>query len=180
MKDAKIDEAAYTRAVSQIEEMALAILRGDEKSFIQARVEDLKEEEEKKRKTKELEQRLDTVRRFLKEVDPGNRLQKRYKWKASSKAPSYTTIDWDVKEKIADSKAGSLRFPYATCRIKFQREFSMDPFLLLGGRMFDTVQINFSRDEAAHVVKVFQTVVRELERAEMVSSSSVSEGERRA
>ena len=82
-------------------------------------------------------------------------LQRRYDLKKSSKAPSFNGVDWDVKVKRFDANFDDFQpFPYATLRLSFQRDFEDSAFAILGGRTFDSVQINFSRDEIDHLIRV--------------------------
>lgn len=82
-------------------------------------------------------------------------LQRRYDLKRSSKAPSFNGVDWDVKVKRFDANFDQFQaFPYATLRLSFQRDFDDSPFAILGGRTFDSVQINFSKDEVDHLIRV--------------------------
>ena len=68
--------------------------------------------------------------------------------------------------KIVDSHKEDVRFPYATCRIRFQREFTGSPVALLGGRPFDTIQLNYSVDEIEHLLRVFEKIRQHLEEIE--------------
>ena len=82
-------------------------------------------------------------------------LQRRYDLKKSSKAPSFNGVDWDVKVKRFDANVDDFQpFPYATLRLSFQRDFEDSAFAVLGGRTFDSVQVNFSRDEIDHLIRV--------------------------
>jgi hypothetical protein len=164
LKQAGIEgkEKDFRSTLSEIERIVLAILRNEEDRFINGRLEELETETAKDEEKKTLKDKFHATRDFLMAVDANNSIGKRYNWKASSKAPSYTGVDWDIKEKLIDGKVGVLEFPYATCRIQFQRDFSGDPFLIIGGRMFDSIQLNFSREEAEHLVKIFQRIVEEL------------------
>ena len=82
-------------------------------------------------------------------------LQRRYDLKKSSKAPSFNGVDWDVKVKRFDANVDDFRpFPYATLRLSFQRDFEDSAFAILGGRTFDSIQVNFSRDEIDHLIRV--------------------------
>lgn len=97
-----------------------------------------------------------------------NTLQRRYDLKRSSKAPSFNHVDWDIKKKYYDANLDSFSpFPYATFRISFQRDFDDSPFAVLGGRTFDSVQVNFSKDEIEHLARVLLTVKERLEQLEM-------------
>jgi len=155
-------EKDFRSTLSEIERIVLAMLRNDEERFISGRLEELEETTAKDEQRRILKGKFSATRDFLMAVDPNNRIGKRYNWKASSKAPAYTGVDWDIKEKLIDSKVGILEFSYATCRIQFQRDFSGDPFFVIGGRMFDSIQLNFSREEAERLAKIFQRIVEEL------------------
>lgn len=93
-------------------------------------------------------------------------LQDRYELKASSKAPTFSSIDWDIKLKTKDAKLERIRFPYATCRIAFQRDFDISPLTLFSGKAFDSMQVNFSIDEVQYLIKVLTSIMRHLEEAE--------------
>ena len=82
-------------------------------------------------------------------------LQSRYDLKRSSKAPSFNGVDWDVKVKHYDANFDEFRpFPYTTLRLSFQRDFEDSAFAILGGRTFDSVQINFSKDEVDYLIRI--------------------------
>ena len=49
-------------------------------------------------------------------------------------------------------------FRSATLRLSFQRDFEDSALLVLGGRTFDSVQINFSRDEIDHLIRTLSRV----------------------
>jgi hypothetical protein len=110
---------------------------------------------------KELRQKLELVKIYL----YNDHLQKRYNLKKSSKAPSFTDIDWDIKTKHADAKLASLEpFPYATCRISFQKEFDSVPYNFFNA--FGSVQINFSVDEIHYLQRVLSTIEERLKSVE--------------
>ena len=82
-------------------------------------------------------------------------LQNRYDLKKSSKAPSFNGVDWDVKVKHYDANFDEFQpFPYTTLRLSFQRDFEDSAFAILGGRTFDSVQINFSKDEVDYLIRI--------------------------
>ena len=97
------------------------------------------------------------------------RLSKRYDLKISSKAPAFTSVDWDTKVKMTDFKKGKVNFPYSTIRFKFQREFDSSPLSILGGNLFDSVQINFALDDIRYLSRVLNEVEGELEGLERFS-----------
>ena len=88
-----------------------------------------------------------------------DRLQRRYDLKKSSKTPSFNGIDWDVEVKHFDANVHDFQpFAYATLRLSFQRDFEDSALAVLGGRTFDSVQINFSRDEIDHSIGTLSRV----------------------
>ena len=67
----------------------------------------------------------------------------------------FNGVDWDVKVKRFDASFDDFQpYPYATVRLSFQRDFEDSAFAILGGRTFDSVQINFSKDEVDHLIRV--------------------------
>ena len=100
-----------------------------------------------------------------------DRLRRRYALKKTSKAPAFAAIAWDIKTKIADSAKPDLEaFPYATCRISYQKSFDDAPWSVLGN-LFDSAQINFTSDEVRYVIRVLQTIQAHLESAEQDGGS---------
>ena len=96
-----------------------------------------------------------------------DRLQQRYDLKKSSKAPGFTSVDWDVKVKHFDAHLDSLiRLPYATFRIAFQKDFADSPLLFFGGQAMDSVQMNFTVDEIDYLQRVLFTAQRRLRELE--------------
>lgn len=97
----------------------------------------------------------------------GDRLQQRYDLKKSSKAPGFTSVDWDVKIKHFDAHLDSLiPLPYATFRVAFQKDFGDSPLLFFGGRAMDSVQMNFTVDEIEYLQRVLSTAQRRLKELE--------------
>ena len=91
-------------------------------------------------------------------------IQNRYDLKKSSKAPSFNGVDWDLKVKRYDANLDDFHaFPYATLRLSYQRDFEDSAFAILGGRTFDSVQLNFSKDEVDHLIRVLFRVRERLE-----------------
>ena len=95
-----------------------------------------------------------------------DRLRARFKLKVTSKAPAFVSLDWDVKIKVHDAKAKEFRFPYATLRLNYQRDFDEPPLILLGGRTFDSAQVNFTLDEVDHLMHVLDDIRAVLSEAE--------------
>ena len=89
-------------------------------------------------------------------------LQKRYEIKRSSKAASFRNVDWDIKVKVDDAIQQVHRFPYATIRLRYQTDFSGDPWALIAGRGFDSVQVNFNSDEIVYLKQVLDRVLDSL------------------
>lgn len=86
------------------------------------------------------------------------RLQRRYDLKRSSKAPAFSSVDWDVKIKVQDAQVKTDKTPYATVRLKYQRDFGGDMYAIFGGRTFDSVQVNFAAEEIDYLIKVLQRI----------------------
>lgn len=101
-------------------------------------------------------------------------LSNRYKLKISSKAPSFSSIDWDIKLKINDSKIKEINIPYATCKFQYQREFQLPLYYLAASSTFDSIQINFSLDEVRHLKRIFANIEKKLEEAEEMKNAQTS------
>ena len=112
-------------------------------------------------------ERLETMVSRVKQSLYDDHLQRRYDLKRTSKAPSFTSVDWDIKTKIFDANLESfVPFPYATFRISFQKDFGDSPLMFFGGRTLDSVQINFSIDEIDHLRTVLLRVRQHLQTLE--------------
>lgn len=163
LKESNFTAQDFKKASSRISSLLLAILQNDKKEFIASYIkrhelEGKKEEE----KTTELNRYFTMVENAL----LNDHLQQRYNLKASSKAPTFTSIDWDIKLKVRDAQLEDIRFPYATCRITYQREYTSSYTAFLGGRSFDSVQLNFSLEEIKYLIKVFQGIKQALQDTE--------------
>ncbi len=163
--DLKSDD--FQRKQGLISYMLLAILIRDEERFINSNIKNSLSKEKIKKEDVELEkkvfkQQFEEIRKSLYDV----KLQKRYDFKASSKAPSFSSIDWDIKIKVKDAELEEIKFPYATCRIIYQREYTDSLPNFLGGRIFDSVQLNFSLEEIKYLSRVLETVKKNLEETE--------------
>ena len=111
----------------------------------------------------EVNSRIADDARAVREQLFDEKLRRRYNLKRSSKAPSFNQVDWDIKVKRYDAKVEIFEpFPYATFRLSFQRDFDDSPFAVFGGRTFDSVQVNFSRDEIDYLVRVLSAASRQL------------------
>lgn len=164
LKESHIDERDFRREADRISSLLLAILQEAEEQYVKGTIErlELKDEKEAEDKKKKLLEELENVRKAF----WNQHLKDRYDLKASSKAPSFVSIDWDIKLKTKDANLEKIRFPYATCRIDYQREFSASPFAILGGKTMDAVQINFSIDDIEYLIKVLSAIMLHLEEAE--------------
>ena len=163
LEENQILEAEFRRAASRIGNMLAATLRDSEDEFVRLSPGIGEDDERDSIEVEQLREEVQKVRDQLYDTH----LQQRYDLKKSSKAPSFTDIDWDIKIKHFDAKLGEFKpFPYATCRLSFQREFEDTPFTIFGGRAFDAVQINFSIDDIDHVSRVLSRIRQRLEALE--------------
>ena len=163
LEESQIPEAGFRRAANQIGNMLAAVLRDSVEEFIQFSQGTGEDDERDPSETDQLREKVQRVRDQLYD----SHLQQRYDLKRSSKAPSFTDIDWDIKIKHFDAKLGNFApLPYATCRLSFQREFDDTPLTIFGGRAFDAVQINFSIDDIEHLSRVLARIRERLETLE--------------
>ena len=104
-----------------------------------------------------------------------DRLKRRYQLKRLSKAPAFSDIDWDVKIKVEDAAESDFhRFPYATVKLKYEREFDLSPLLPLlqhGGG--ESIQVNFTSDEISYLISSLGRARAALERAELEGGSEL-------
>ncbi len=149
------------RLVRRIENMVQVILDDEVDSYITHIAEHGSDSGQKEAKEEELRGQIERVRKAL--LD--DRLIQRHQMKISSKAPTFTDIDWDIKVKRYDAKR-EITFPYATCKIKFQRDFEITAVALLSGRQFDSVQINFTSDDLEYLTTVLNSVRAKLKTLE--------------
>lgn len=163
LEGVSLDEKEFEKQSRRISSLLLAILADEESDYIASRIrfEELEDEDASKRREVLKEQMSKVRERFLTE-----HLKSRHNLKLSSKAPAFSGIDWDIKVKTADARLENIRFPYATCRIKFQREFEESPFILLGGRAFDSMQINFCIDDIDYLIKTLRIMRERLAQTE--------------
>jgi len=163
LEGASLAEEDFQRQSRRIASMLLAVLAEEESDYIASRIrsEELKGEKASKRREVLKEQMSKARERLLTE-----HLKRRYNLKLSSKAPVFSGIDWDIKIKTVDARLENIRFPYATCRIKFQREFEESPFTLFGGRTFDSMQINFCIDDIDYLIKTLHNIREHLAQTE--------------
>lgn len=152
----------FDRECRDIAGLLYAILSEREESYKSRAVEDVADQQERDTRKAQIDANLNAVRNAF----VTQRLQDRYHLKITSKAPSFLDIDWDAKVKVRDAQRQSLRLPYATCKLKFQREFNDSPFTVVSGRIFDAVQLNFSREEVEYLVRVFKVIRDVLEKLE--------------
>jgi len=158
LEDFSIAEEDFNRASRRISSMLLSILANEESDYIKAMIRSKLKGESADKRRKSLQEQISRVKEHL----FTEHLKNRYNLKLSSKAPSFTGIDWDTKIKVGDAQLEKINFPYATCRIKFQREFEESPFVILGGRAFDSMQINFTIDDVDYLIRVLGTIKRRL------------------
>ena len=153
---------------SRISMMLLALLIGETDSFAERFIEQRLKNKQASGQEKEVEKlRIEAGLATVKAQLYDEHLQGRYNLKKSSKAPSFNSIDWDIKVKHADAQIENLKpFPYATCRISFQKDFDASPFQLFSGKAFDSAQINFSVDEITYLLRVLTTIKERLEKVE--------------
>jgi hypothetical protein len=141
----------------EVGEMILAILADTKDSLRDVLVEE--EGDDKLAKDAEFDERMKRVERALVDDD----LRARYELKVTSKAPAFTSIDWDVKEKTFDARKGAVRFPYATIRLRWQREFEAAFETYFNRELFDSAQINFTKGEIAYVIDELKRVLAHLD-----------------
>ena len=161
LKKARVSEADIRAVAEEASTMLHALLEGEVDGYVEARLQDADPDERD-----DIEAALRKRVTEVKERLHNDRLDRRYALKKTSKAPAFAALTWDVKEKIADGAMPNLEtFPYATCRISYQKGFDMTPWSMLGGT-FDSAQINFTLDEVRYVIRVLQTIQGHLESAE--------------
>ena len=146
--------------------MLRGLLEGIVEEYVEYRLGDL-DDPERSGKATALHKRVKEVEHQLYD----ERLRRRYALKKTSKAPAFAAIEWDIKTKIADGTMPELeRFPYATCRISYQKDFDNTPWSVLGNP-FESTQINLTIDEVRYVIRVLQTIQNRLESAEQDGES---------
>ena len=164
-----LSDSTFRHTAARIGPMLLAVLEDDIEDFVHRRVyhDDREQQAPLEGGSGQDESRLLTMVEQVKTTLHDTHLQARYDLKKSSKAPSFTGIDWDIKMKLEDGSMETLtQFPYATCKIRYQREFELNPWSILSGRGFEAVQINVSIDEVKHLLRVFRTIKERLDAAE--------------
>lgn len=158
LEEQGVTKAERDNAIREISDLVVANLRGGVEEFIEH-----KSTEENAGTAEEWRSRSDAVSESL--VD--DRLRRRYLLKRLSKAPAFTDIDWDIKVKVSDASEVNLQpFPYATVKLKFQREFGEDVVAWLSGRQVESVQVNFSRDELDYLIHSLELAKEALHKAE--------------
>lgn len=161
LQNSSMAKEDFKRNSQIISSLLLAILRGQEKGFVKFYLEN-QQSEDGKEDEKSLLAKMDQVRKHL----YNSQLQNRYNLKKSSKAPSFTNIDWDIKIKAKDSKVDEIKYPYVTCKIIYQKIFEYSPYYVLGGQAIDAIQINFAKDDIAYLIWVLENVKSHLEKIE--------------
>ena len=148
-----LSEHEFRTASSEVGEILLNILNGTEERYVRGSGRKNVDILDSGSHTSQEQREADV--KAVKSPLYDDYLQRRYDLKKSSKAPSFNGIDWDVKVKRFDSNFDDFQpFPYATLRLSFQRSFEDSALAILGGRTFDSVQINFSKDEVDHLIRV--------------------------
>ena len=156
-----LPESEFKRFADQIGMMLAAILDDLVDEYTANQV--IQSTDDEPSTPEEVQAALDRVREALYDTH----LQQRYDLKKSSKAPSFTDIDWDIKVKYFDAKLAEFSpFPYATCRLSFQTGFEDHLLSLLGRRIFDAVQINLSIDDIDYLTRVLGRIRERLEHLE--------------
>ena len=158
--DSDLEREQFKSAALQIGDMLLARLSHTTDEYVHNAARENQEVEQTNLEEQEgiLRSKMESVGKVL----YNNGLQQRYDLKRTSKSPSFSDIDWDVKVKYVDAKWQFSPFPYATCRISFQKEFGESPWAIIGGRAFDSVQLNFSSSELDYLLKVFGAIKERL------------------
>ena len=157
-------EEDFRRFADEIVNMLSAILAGAADRYVEHRLDATDDEESGVTDRGHIETMVNQVKICLYD----EHLQRRYDLKRSSKAPSFTSVDWDIKTKHFDANLESFApFPYATFRISFQKDFGDSPLMFFGGRALDSVQINFSIDEIDHLREVLLRVREHLQTLEL-------------
>jgi len=159
LDELSISESDFNKETQKISSMLLPALSNEENDYIERLLSSRRLDDKKQKEIKEnLYQQISKVKECL----LTERLKRRYYLKLSSKAPSFTSIDWDTKIKVGDARLDKIKFPYATCRIKFQREFEDSPYVFFSGKAFDSIQINFTSDDIDYLIKVLETIKQKL------------------
>ena len=161
LQNSKITREDFKKSGQIISSLLLAILRKQEKGFVKFYLEN-QQAEDGKEDEKSLLEKMDQVRSHL--YNP--QLQNRYDLKKSSKAPSFTNIDWDIKIKAKDSKVDEIKYPYVTCKLIYQKIFEYSPYYVLGGPAIDAIQINFAKDDVDYLIRVLEKVKSHLQAIE--------------
>jgi len=161
LKVAELSEGDFRRESNIIGDQLRVIFNETEAAYVEYTVErrGLKGEDAERTKGELLKQ-VEGVRGTL----YTQHLHDRYVFKTNSKAPSFTGVDWDIKIKVEDAQLDHIEFPYATCKVTYQRQFDVSPFTLIGGKVYDSVQINFCVDDIEHMINVFSKIRDHLKR----------------
>lgn len=160
LTEAGIEREDFERASSEIADMVLATLQERTKEYIDANVSGLAEDAKVSARA-DLAVRIEAVSELI-----NARLRSRYSLKVGSKAPSFASLDWDVKVKIFDGALGDTSCPYATVKLTHQRDFDLSPATFFGRNLFDSVSVNMTADEVEFLVQEFQRILATLRGAE--------------
>lgn len=166
LADASLSEGNVREAASEASDIIRALLDDSLDDYVIYRLGET-EGDERSRIEIDVRDHVEGVRAKL--LD--DHLMHRYTLKKTSKAPTFTAIDWDIKRKIADGSMMELKpFPYATLRFTYQKEFDDAVWSVLSGP-FDSTQINFTIDEVQYLIRVLQAVESHLESDEKEGKS---------
>src|SRR5882724_10765804 len=97
-------ETEFKKEAAEAGGLLAPILQGNIEEIIRIRGNQRKTETSVKQTPEEYEKELQGKAKLVREFLYNDHLQKRYNLKKSSKAPSFTDIDWDIKTKHADAK----------------------------------------------------------------------------
>ena len=154
-----LSKERFATASREIGEMVLSILADRTGSLKDQLADEDASAEMQADQEGQLQQRVARVADVL--VD--EELKNRYQLKVASKAPAFSSIDWDVKEKKFDARLGPVRLPYATVRMRWQKEFEYEFETLFQRNLFDSVQINMTRDELEYVIQELARAMEQLD-----------------
>ena len=154
-------EDEFKREAAQVGMALFAVLSKETESYL-ANAAALQNDDEAG--LAEVRSRHESMLAAVRESLADDRLQQRYDLKKSSKAPGFTSVDWDVKIKHFDANQDwFVPLPYATIRVVFQKDFGESPMLFFSGRAMDSVQMNFTADEIEYLQRVLTQIQRKLE-----------------
>lgn len=168
----EVADGDFKRETHQISRVLFSILNDEVEPYVAHSIEIESDQEDSSVDANALRDRYESLVSKVRDKLLDDRLQQRYDLKKSSKAPGFTSVDWDIKIKHFDAHLDSfIPLPYATFRIAFQKDFSDSPLMFLGGRAMDSVQMNFTIDEIEHLQRVLSRAQQRLKDLEEQSST---------